>query len=93
MNDYFPLPPFSPFASQRVAVLRDLTSVFQDNSNGMNMEIGMILAAISILLNGKREAIWNELMEELNNYSKQEEWKTRVTQIFQGCIRMTLYIQ
>ena len=93
MDDYFPLPPFSPFASQRVTVFKELTSILQSNSDDLRMEIGTVLAAFSILLNGKREVIWEELIEGLEKYGKPDEWKARVSQIFQGCIRMTLYIQ
>ena len=93
MNDCFPLPPFSPLVSQRAIVIKELVSVLQKNSDEMHMEVGTVLAALSILLNGKREVIWKELMEGLEKYNKQEEWKARITQAFQGCIRMTLYIQ
>lgn len=99
MDDYFPLPPFSDQAHSRTDVLRELTLLLRDESKEDQIEVLAVVASLSLLLNGSREMIWDELIaalleeEEMKERGEMNKITRRISKLLQASIRMNLYIQ
>lgn len=52
-----------------------------------------VIAALSLLLNGSREMIWDELIAALLEKGEMDKITLHISKLLQAMIRMNLYIQ
>ena len=89
LQDFYPLPPFSVLETQRKLVFQDLVELLCEDGDTMKIEV--IMSAFSVILNGPREDIWNELLIALSKESIIEPNQIRL--LFTALIKMTLFVQ
>lgn len=89
LQDFYPLPPFSMLEPQRKGVFQNLVELLHEDDDTMQIEV--IMSAFSVILNGPREDIWNELLTTLSKDDVIEP--NKINLLFTALIKMTLFVQ
>ena len=74
---------------QRKGVFQDLVELLREDDDTLQIEV--IMSAFSVILNGPREDIWNELLTTLSKEDVVEP--NQISLLFTALIKMTLFVQ